>query len=82
MEKAIVCKLLMHIAASRWHVVKHFQAEIPGSPTRVNVLLGKFRFPLGFLNPKEEDGEEEGKGPSNLSQAGIEVGRDGRKPRH
>lgn len=22
------------------------------------MLLGKFRFPLGFLNPKEEDGEE------------------------
>lgn len=53
------------------------------------MLLGKFRFPLGVLSPKEEDGEEEGKRPSSLSQAGIEVGRDGkgasgkvRKPRH
>lgn len=43
------------------------------------MLLGKFRFPLGVLSPKEEDGEEERKRPSSLSQAGVAVGRDGRK---
>lgn len=36
-------------------------AEILRSPTRVNALLVKFRFPLEVLNPKKEDEEEKEK---------------------
>lgn len=51
-------------------------AEILRSPTRVNALLVKFRFPLEVLNPKKEGGEREKAG---LSEAGVEVDRDERK---
>lgn len=59
-------KLLTHSScggrtpASCWSVV-HLLAEILRSPTRVNALLVKFRFPLEVLNPKKEDEEEKEK---------------------